>query len=153
MARIILKYSNLRHRLVLLVAMALIGVLSMGAQPKGKRPAFDPQKFQADLEQFITTNAGLTPSEAAKFFPVYRQMGKKMRTIFDEMRRFHHVNPKDNEACAEAIRRQDELDIELKQLQQEYHARFILILPASKVLDVIKAEEKFHRQAFRKMKK
>jgi hypothetical protein len=111
------------------------------------------QLFQAELEQFITTNACLTPREAAKFFPVYRQMGKKMRMIFDEMRRFRHVNPNDNEACAEAIRRQDELDIQLKQLQQEYHSRFMTILPPNKVFSVIKAEERFHRQAFRRMKK
>lgn len=76
-----------------------------------------------------------------------------MRMIFDEMRRFRHVNPNDNEACAEAIRRQDELDIQLKQLQQEYHSRFMTILPPNKVFSVIKAEERFHRQAFRRIKK
>ena len=72
--------------------------------------------------------------------------------LFDEMRRFHHVNPNDNEACAEAVRRQDELDIEMKQLQQQYHGRFMLILSPSKVFSVIKAEEKFHRQMFKKMR-
>ena len=118
-----------------------------------KRPPFNPAKFEADLEQFIATNAALTPCESAKFFPMYRQMGKKMRMLFDEMRRYRHINPKDNEACEEAIRRQDEIDIQLKQLQQEYHARFMTVLPAYKVLSVIRAEEKFHRQAFRKMHK
>ncbi|MFQ9809366.1 MAG: hypothetical protein ACLRYB_07070 [Segatella copri] len=52
-----------------------------------------------------------------------------------------------------AIRRKDELDIQLKQLQQEYHSRFMTILPPNKVFSVIKAEERFHRQAFRRMKK
>ncbi len=73
---------------------------------------------------------------------------KKMRSCFDEMRRYHFVNPADEKGCAEAIRRQDELDIEMKLVQQEYHNRFMYILPASKVLKIIKAEEKFHRQAF-----
>ncbi len=137
-----------------LVVMLLIGILTAGAQPnmQKKRPPFDPKKFEADLEQFITSNACLTPQEAAQFFPVYRQMMKKMRMLFDEMRRYHHVNMKDNEACLEAIRKQDEIDIEMKQLQQEYHSRFITILPPTKVLGVIKAEERFHRQAFKKMR-
>ena len=117
-----------------------------------KRPPFNPAKFEADLEQFITVNACLSPSQAASFFPVYRQMMKKQRALFDEMRRFRMINPKDNEACEEAIRKQDELDIQIKQLQQEYHGRFLMMLPANKVLSIIKAEEKFHRQIFRKMK-
>ncbi len=117
-----------------------------------KRPPFNPAKFEADLEQFITVNACLSPSQAASFFPVYRQMMKKQRALFDEMRRLRMINPKDNEACEEAIRKQDELDIQIKQLQQEYHGRFLMILPANKVLSIIKAEEKFHRQIFKKMK-
>lgn len=117
-----------------------------------KRPPFNPAKFEADLEQFITVNACLSPSQTASFFPVYRQMMKKQRALFDEMRRLRMINPKDNEACEEAIRKQDELDIQIKQLQQEYHGRFLMMLPANKVLSIIKAEEKFHRQIFRKMR-
>lgn len=117
-----------------------------------KRPPFNPAKFEADLEQFITVNACLSPSQAASFFPVYRQMMKKQRALFEEMRRLRMINPKDNEACEKAIRKQDELDIQIKQLQQEYHGRFLMMLPANKVLSIIKAEEKFHRQIFRKMK-
>ena len=117
-----------------------------------KHPPFNPAKFEADLEQFITVNACLSPSQAASFFPVYRQMMKKQRALFDEMRRLRMINPKDNEACEEAIRKQDELDIQIKQLQQEYHGRFLMILPANKVLSIIKAEEKFQRQIFKKMK-
>ena len=117
-----------------------------------KRPPFNPAKFEADLEQFITVNACLSPSQAASFFPVYRQMMKKQRSLFDEMRRLRMINLKDNEACEEAIRKQDELDIQIKQLQQEYHGRFLMMLPANKVLSIIKAEEKFHRQIFKKMK-
>lgn len=138
------------RRMIFMLVMILMTV-TVSAQPR-KHPPFDPAKFEADLEQFVTVQACLTPVEAAKFFPVYRQMMKKQRMLFEEMRRYRHINPKDNEACAEAIRRQDELDIQIKQLQQEYHSRFMSILPACKVFNIIKAEEKFHRQMFRKMK-
>lgn len=146
----------LRHRIFTLLTMLLISLASVCAQPhakggKGGRGGFNPDRFQAEMEQYITTHAALSPREAAKFFPVYRQMTKKMRMLFDEMRRWHMVTPIDNDKCAEAIRRQDEIDIQLKQLQQEYHAKFMLVLPAQKVLEVIKAEEQFHREAFKKM--
>lgn len=141
-----------RMRYMLCMVAMLFVMVGANAQPPKKRPPFNPAKFEADLEQFITTEAGLTPAEAAKFFPVYRQMMKRQRILFDEMRRCRLYNPKDDKACEHSIRMQDELDIQIKQLQQEYHSRFMFILPASKVLGVIKAEEKFHRQMFRKMK-
>ena len=139
----------LRTTVLMILMLCTFGVAN--GQHK-KRPPFDPAKFEADLEQFITVNACLSPSQAASFFPVYRQMMKKQRALFDEMRRLRMINPKDNEACEEAIRKQDELDIQIKQLQQEYHGRFLMMLPAYKVLSIIKAEEKFHRQIFKKMK-
>lgn len=139
----------LRTTMLMILMLCTFGVAS--GQHR-KRPPFNPAKFEADLEQFITVNACLSPSQAASFFPVYRQMMKKQRALFDEMRRLRMTNPKDNEACEEAIRKQDELDIQIKQLQQEYHGRFLMMLPANKVLSIIKAEEKFHRQIFRKMK-
>lgn len=139
----------LRTTMLMILMLCTFGVAN--GQHR-KRPPFNPAKFEADLEQFITVNACLSPSQAASFFPIYRQMMKKQRALFDEMRRLRMTNPKDNEACEEAIRKQDELDIQIKQLQQEYHGRFLMMLPANKVLSIIKAEEKFHRQIFRKMK-
>ena len=139
----------LRTTMLMILMLCTFGVAN--GQHR-KRPPFNPAKFEADLEQFITVNACLSPSQAASFFPIYRQMMKKQRALFDEMRRLRMINPKDNEACEEAIRKQDELDIQIKQLQQEYHGRFLMMLPANKVLSIIKAEEKFHRQIFRKMK-
>ena len=139
----------LRTTMLIILMLCTFGVAN--GQHR-KRPPFNPAKFEADLEQFITVNACLSPSQAASFFPVYRQMMKKQRALFDEMRRLRMTNPKDNEACEEAIRKQDELDIQIKQLQQEYHGRFLMMLPANKVLSIIKAEEKFHREIFRKMK-
>ena len=149
----------IKSKLAVLLSVIMLSMLSMvstegwAGNAKKQRPPFDPKRFEAELEQYITTHAGLTPREAARFFPVYRQRMKKMRFHFDAMRRFHYVNPKDERACMEAIRRQDELDIEMKQLQQEYHSRFLYILPASKVLRILKAEEQFHRQAFKKANK
>ncbi len=50
-----------------------------------------------------------------------------------------------------AIKECDKIDLEMKKIQQAYHLKFCKVLSPGKVLAVIKAEEKFHRQAFRKM--
>ena len=66
-------------------------------------------------------------------------------------RRFRHVDTSDNRASAEFIRTQDEFDIQMKKLQQTYHNKFMKILPAGKVMEIIKAEDQFHRNAFRRI--
>jgi len=116
-----------------------------------KQKKFDPARFQAELEQFITTEAGLTPQEASEFFPVYREMMRKQRVYFDQMRRYQHIDITNDRVCDEAIRKMDEMDVEIKQIQQVYHQRFLQVLPAGKVMQVIQAENKFHRRAFKRV--
>ena len=114
---------------------------------------FDPAKFEAELEQHITTQAGLTPQEASRFFPIYREMRKKQMALMGSDRRHKHVDPNDDKACAEAIRQHDSKDIEVKELQQAFHNKFLKILPAGKVFRIIRAEEQFHRQVFKRVAK
>ena len=113
------------------------------------RDKFDPAKFEAELEQFVAVEAGLTPMEASRFFPLYREMRKKQMAYFGQDRMFRHIDTNDDKACAEAISRHDENDIAMKELQQEYHRKFLKVLSASKVYLIIRAEEKFHRQLFK----
>ena len=114
------------------------------------RPPFDPAKFEKDLEQFIATEAALTPSESAKFFSLYSEMRKKQRAFFCDMQRNRYVDTSDDKACERAIKEMDQRDLDLKLLQREYHEKFMMILSPSKVMKVLRAEEKFHRQMFRK---
>ena len=94
-----------RHLIQIVVSvlvMTMMGLTCHAENSQGQRPPFDPKRFEAELEQYITTHASLTPQEASKFFPVYRQMMKKMRSCFDEMRRYHFVNPADEKGCADS---------------------------------------------------
>lgn len=111
---------------------------------------FSPEKFDAELQEFITNEAKLTPQEAAKFFPIYKEMQAKQRALFERQRQLVSQCPQDENACKKAIRERDEIDLEMKHIQQTYHERFLEILPASKVYEILKAEDKFHRQMFRR---
>lgn len=130
-----------------LVAIILISQLAVFAV---ERPKFDPRRFEADLEQFVTTEAGLSPQEAAKFFPIYKEMRSKQRALFMKMDTYRHVDFSDDKQCEKAIFDLDDIDFKMKDLQHRYHVKFLKVLPASKVLKVIRAEERFHRSAFRK---
>lgn len=132
--------------------MVLVVMLCCVAASASCPEKFDPARFEADLEQFITTEAALTPGESAAFFPVYREMRKKQMAYLGEARRLHHVDASDDKACAEAIRQSDDNELAIKRLQQTYHEKFMRILSPSKVYRVLRAEDKFHRQMFRKVR-
>lgn len=127
------------------ILFCLLMTLTVSAQDK----KFSPEKFQADLEQFITQEAGLTADEAAKFFPLYREMQSKQRVIYKQMKELGKNKPADEKACRKAVEKRDELELEQKRICQSYHQKFFNVLSASKVYDVIKAENRFHRKAIR----
>lgn len=136
------------RRISLVIAVLLVMAVA-AAQYNGNRPKFSPEKFQAELERFIAKEACLSPKESARFFPVYSEMKKKERALYGRIRRLGRQKPASDEACEKVIKQRDELDVDLKQLQQSYHDKFLRIIPASKLFDVIKAEDQFHRKSLR----
>ena len=131
---------------IILITLFLFSLVSVHAEEQQK---FSPEKFQAALEQFMTTEANLTADEAAKFFPIYREMQSKQRAVYKQMKELGKNKPADEKACRKAVEKRDELELEQRRIAQSYHVKFFEVLPASKVYDVIKAENRFHRRALR----
>ncbi len=129
---------------VLLAVVALGFALSMGAQKQQEK--FDPKKFRAELESYIIKEACLTPVESSAFFPLYDEMNRKQRGVFDKMRRLGKMHPASEEDCKKAINERDKLDLEQKKIQQTYHGKFLNVLSAKKVFAILKAEDRFHRR-------
>ncbi|MBQ6917080.1 MAG: hypothetical protein IJQ64_04700 [Prevotella sp.] len=134
------------RKLLFSTVIMIMVVLGASAEEQQK---FSPEKFQADLELYITTEAGLTNEEAAKFFKLYREMQQKQRVVYNKIHELFKL-PHDEASCKRAIQRRDQLEIELKRIAQTYHNKFLRVIPASKVIGTIVAEDKFHRRAFRK---
>ena len=128
-------------RLVLRGCSIMLFMFCMAQEKK-----FSPEKFDAEMTAYITKQARLTDEEAAKLFPLLREMHKQQRCLYQKKRSYGKEKPATEEGCANAIHNRDKLDIELKQLEQTYHKKMMCVLPASKVYDVIKAESQFHRQ-------
>lgn len=132
------------------LTILLIGLFSLGlSAQEQKKEKFSPEKFDAELQNYIVKEANLSQQEAAEFFPVYKEMQQKQRALFDRLRKLGKDKPQDEKACQEAIRQHDDLEIEMKKIQQAYHNRFMELLPASKVYNIMKAEDRFHRRMLR----
>lgn len=128
---------------IVAISLMLLMTLMVSAQDHKR---FSPEKFEADLKCFITKEASLTPQEADKVFPVFRELREKQRVIYDKMRKLGENKPSDDEGCKKAIIEYDELNLELRQLDVTYHKKMMKLVPASKVYGIMKAENRFHRQ-------
>ena len=93
------------------ILYCLLMTLMVSAQDQKK---FSPEKFQADLEDFIAKEARFDQQDRAKYFPLMRELQAKQRAIYGRMR--PTSKPGDDAKCAEAIREWDKANIELKQL-------------------------------------
>lgn len=136
--------------ITLLLMFLSINLYAQEAPPARK---FSPKEFMNEMEQFIAKDACLTPAESARFFPLYEEMCNKKRALFDKARQLGMNKPATEVGCLKAIQLRDKLDLELKRLEMIYHNKFLKVMPAGKVYDVIKSEDKFHRHMFAGMVK
>lgn len=130
-----------------LISIAFL-LLTASSQSRDKR--LSKEHYQAQLAQFIIQEAQFTAKEAADFRVIFKEMQNKQRKTFEAMKDIWHKPGRGEKECAEAIRQKDKMDIELKNLQQQYHNKLLKVIPASKVFKAIIAEDKFHRQMLRK---
>lgn len=131
----------MKKLLLVLLCLCLTATLSKGQEHK----PFSPQKFQEELEAYITKEASLTSKEAEAFLPLFREMGTKQREVYRNMRKLGHDMPDSDEKCREIIKKRDCMDVKLKTIEQEYHNKFLEVVSPKKVFKIIKAEEKFYR--------
>ena len=84
---------------------------------------FDPAKFKADRQKFITEEAGLTQQEAAKFFPLYDEMSDQLRAIHQQKKALKKSNPTSEAAYRKVIEQRDALEVKMKQIERTYHVK------------------------------
>ncbi|MDR0185013.1 hypothetical protein ETF27_05065 [Prevotella brunnea] len=114
---------------------------------------FDPEKFRAEIHQFIISSANLTGKEADNFFPLYDEMKAKQQKLHKQLRNYQRSTPTSNAAARNVILKIDDLNFRIKRIEKEYHDRMLKKLPAMKLNTALKAERKFYRQYFRKVAK
>ena len=72
----------------LILACLMLAMTGMAQEQK-----FSPEKFEADMEAFITKEAKFNENEAAKFFPLFKEMHQKQRGLYTKMRNYGKEKP------------------------------------------------------------
>ena len=78
-------------------------------------------------------------------------MRKEVLKIMEEGRKTRYGRPTNEDEWTKALKTFDANEIKLKKIQQAYHNKMLNVIPASKIMLMIRAEEEFHRESFRRM--
>ena len=118
------------------------------------RPRFSPQEFMQKREEFIIKKAGLSPGEAASFFPLYRQLEKEKMKIDRKIGGFIHKSREqgtDEKEAQRIISEIDKLQLQKVKLENSYHQKYRKVISAQKILRVFRADWLFSRHVLKQM--
>lgn len=153
------------RRSIIIIALCLFAVLPIIAQGQNKhKGSFNHDEFRKKMELFITEEAGLTPEDAQKFFPIFREMKEKQMKIGHKIKKLKKDpldddddddddDDKDEDEWAEAVIEIEELKVKQAQIGETYIKRLCRIISGEKVFKALKAEDTFHRQILKNFRK
>ena len=133
---------------VIFWAIMLIGI-SVNGQNRDAR-----NKIESARIALITERLGLTPDQAEKFWPVYREYTDKRRGLTQELRQARQgMDPKN--MSDEQSERLVNMAMEVKQrqldLEKQYSGRMMNVISSQQMLSLRKAEEDFRRMILQRL--
>lgn len=141
------------RKLIALVVL-LCGFMPVLMAADGCDQHLSREEFRAKQKAFITEQAGLTPKEADKFFPVYFELQDKKKKLNDESWSMMRKGKDDKTTEAqyeEIIERVCDNRIAADRLDKSYMDRFKKLISCKKLYLVQRAEMRFHREMLKGM--
>lgn len=134
---------------LLILLCILIGGATLSFAYDGYNQHLSPEEFRAKQKAFITEKAGLTDSEADKFFPLYFELQDKKKDFNDRIWKLMRKGKDDKMTDAqyeEIILQVYDIRIETDNLDKTYYAKYKKVLSPKKIFMVQRAESRFHRE-------
>lgn len=136
-------------RLGILISTLLITWLGYSQSPEARK------KIEAAKIALITDRLNLTPEEAEKFWPIYREYGQKNREIrkeFDQARRSFDPNSASEEENKAMLDMASQVKERQLALEKEYSQRILSVISSRQLNNLRKAEADFKEQLLRRIK-
>lgn len=135
----------------LLFTIILLGFCgSISAQSKATM-----EKLEAARIALITERLELTPEQAEKFWPIYREYSEQRRTLRDEfqqMRKNHDPRTASEEENQKLLTTGMKLKERQLQLEQNYTERMQQVISSRQVMSLRKAEDDFKDMLLRRIR-
>ena len=135
--------------------LIFIGLLIAASLSSFSQSEEAKKKIEAAKIALITERLGLTPEQAEKFWPIYREYGLKRKDIrqeFDQARR--SFDP--NQATEEENKNMLELATQIKErqlkLEQDYSQRMLDVITSRQLNNLRKAEGDFKEMLLKRIR-
>ncbi len=133
------------------IGFVLLMAVSAKAQDDDLPQAQDPKvkdKINAARIAYITDQLGLTPEEAEKFWPIYREFSQNRAQIKQQYREMKK-NPDPNKTQEQNDQALVDLQFQVKQkeldLEKDYSGRLLKVISAQKLRTLPDAEKRFRQ--------
>jgi len=139
------------------VCIGILTLVSWSLQAQNGRGGKDHEKkYHSQKVAYLTTEMDLSPEESAAFWPLYNAHAKEMGILKDEMKSLRHeVAMEDGELSEEealkALKSFQKNMGKMHQIELLYQNKYLEVIPASKVVLMLKAEKEFRRDLLRKL--
>jgi hypothetical protein len=128
-------------RILLIIALVLPSAISF-AQPHGGGGQIEAVKVE-----YLTRRLDLSPEEAQRFWPVYRNYQRELAKVIQERRKARQEQKKSGEQVDELEFEEDMLEVKKK-----YRKEFSEVLPPQKVNLLYQAEKDFREELLKQLK-
>lgn len=122
-----------------------------GGKTQNGRREFNPELYMKRMNEFVTREACLNETEAAKFFPLLKEMLNKQHELMKQQRELMvkgWKNPNlSEEEYEKMVTKMTALEVESRKIEQTYYKRFHTVLPWKKVYAVRIALSRFQMEA------
>lgn len=113
------------------------------------------KKIQAAKIALITERLELTPEQAEKFWPIYREFGKKRQEIrkdFDQARRTFDPNKASEEENKKMLEMANQVKERQLKLEREYSQRILKVITSRQLNNLRKAESDFKDMLIKRLR-
>ncbi len=113
------------------------------------------QKIEAAKIALITERLELTPQQAEKFWPIYREFGKQRQDIrrdFDQARRTFDPNKASEEENKKMLEMANQVKERQLKLEREYSDRILKVITTRQLNNLRKAENDFKEMLLRRIR-
>lgn len=139
----------------LMISLLLLPFFSARGQENPNLSKEALEKIEAARIALLTERLGLTPKQAEKFWPIYREFGaerKLIRQDFDQARR--NFNP--NQASEDENKRMLDMATRVKEqqltLEKEYAQRLLKVISTRQLNNLRKAEDDFKEMLLQRIR-
>ncbi|WP_370090543.1 hypothetical protein [Ekhidna sp.] len=137
----------MKRLLTLIGLIACLGALAQSPEAMAK--------IEAAKIALITERLELTPQQAEKFWPIYREFGKQRQEIrrdFDQARRIFDPNKASEEENKKMLEMANQVKERQLKLEREYSDRILKVITTRQLNNLRKAENDFKEMLIRRIR-